>query len=210
MYDHGRSASQENLIQAMARVASIHSLGLLVIDEIQALNQAKSGGAERMLNFFVQLINSIGIPVVLVGTLKARFLFGTEFRQARRATGYTPIMWKPMDATHDWMTFLEVIWDYQYTQHKVPFSTQVAKYMYDLCQGITDIAIKLFIGTQCNAIIQGTEKITPDLLKHTASTLFPLLEPFLSALRTNDVERLSRMEDIEPLRIGAIPQILFA
>jgi len=32
---------------------------------------AKSGGSEKMLNFFVNLVNNVGVPVVLVGTPKA-------------------------------------------------------------------------------------------------------------------------------------------
>ena len=55
----------------MCRVGWIHCLGLLVIDEIQHLNQAKSGGAEKMLNFFLQLMNTLGLPVVLIGTYGA-------------------------------------------------------------------------------------------------------------------------------------------
>lgn len=49
----------------MALVAANHHLGVLVIDEIQRLNLAKSGGAEKMLNFFTQLVNSVGVPVVI-------------------------------------------------------------------------------------------------------------------------------------------------
>jgi len=54
----------------MARVAAIHGVGVLVIDEINRLSGSSSGGAASMLSFFVQLTNSLGIPVVLVGTYK--------------------------------------------------------------------------------------------------------------------------------------------
>ena len=63
----GRSTVDEMLPQ-MARVASIHGLGVLVIDELQHLREARSGGSNKMLNFFVQLVNTIGMPVVLIGT----------------------------------------------------------------------------------------------------------------------------------------------
>ena len=58
-----------------------------VIDEIQHLNEAYSGGANRMLNFFVQLVNTIWMPVVLVGTPKAQAILTGEFRQALRGAG---------------------------------------------------------------------------------------------------------------------------
>jgi hypothetical protein len=59
------------LLPIMALTASVLGLGVLVIDEIQRLSSAKSGGADDMLNFFVLLVNVIGVPVVLVGTYKA-------------------------------------------------------------------------------------------------------------------------------------------
>src|SRR5207244_4186233 len=56
----GGRCTVDQLLPAMARVASIHCLGVIVIDEVQHLNASKSGGSEKMLNFFVQLINTIG------------------------------------------------------------------------------------------------------------------------------------------------------
>ena len=37
-----------------------------------------------MLNFFVTLVNTIGLPVVMIGTTKAMSILQGEFRQARR------------------------------------------------------------------------------------------------------------------------------
>lgn len=45
--EHGR-ASVSSLITSIARLAQAHGLGMLVIDEIQRLNSAKRGWAERM------------------------------------------------------------------------------------------------------------------------------------------------------------------
>src|SRR5204862_2347512 len=67
---HGK-ATTEQMILDMARLASLHAIGVLVIDEIQHLSNAKSGGSEKMLSFFVELVNKIGVPVILVGTYKA-------------------------------------------------------------------------------------------------------------------------------------------
>jgi hypothetical protein len=61
---HGR-ASTDQMLVSMARVARLHSLGTLVIDELQNLRQATGNMAERVLNFFVQLDNTIGVPVIL-------------------------------------------------------------------------------------------------------------------------------------------------
>ncbi|MFX7194121.1 ATP-binding protein, partial [Acinetobacter baumannii] len=70
--------------------------GLLVIDEIQHLSRAKSGGSEKMLNFFVTMTNTIGIPVLFVGTPKARDIFDLDLRSSRRAAGLGSIFWNPI------------------------------------------------------------------------------------------------------------------
>ena len=59
--------SEQVYLTAMKRCAFKHQLGILVVDEIQHLNTAKSGGIERMLNYFVTLVNTIGVPVLIVG-----------------------------------------------------------------------------------------------------------------------------------------------
>ena len=51
----------------MSQIANVHAIGVLIIDEIQHLSMSKSGGVEKMLNFFVTLVNVIGLPVVMIG-----------------------------------------------------------------------------------------------------------------------------------------------
>ena len=75
----------ETLLAKICQIANVHALGVLVIDEIQHLSLQKSGGSEKMLNFFVTLVNTIGLPVILVGTPKARDIFEKDFRSARRS-----------------------------------------------------------------------------------------------------------------------------
>jgi Cdc6-like AAA superfamily ATPase len=88
--------SVETLIAVMAHIANTHAIGLLVIDEIQHLSVKNSGGAEKMLNFFVTLVNEISVPVVMVGTPKAKSVFELDLRSARRGAGFGSILWDPL------------------------------------------------------------------------------------------------------------------
>jgi hypothetical protein len=119
----GYRRTVDELLPRMARVAAMHCLGMLVIDEIQNLRESKSGGAAQMLNFFVQLENTIGVPFVLIGTPKAMPLFRGEFRQARRASEQGDVVWPRMqekDANHPeradpvWEEFVRALWAYDY------------------------------------------------------------------------------------------------
>ena len=74
----------ETLLALMAQTANAHALGLLVIDEIQHLSRSRSGGSEEMLNFFVTMVNTIGVPVMLIGTPKARDIFEAHVQNLKR------------------------------------------------------------------------------------------------------------------------------
>ncbi|WP_324627893.1 ATP-binding protein, partial [Bacillus paranthracis] len=78
----------------MTSLASMYGIGVLVIDEIQHLLHSKND-QEEMLNFFVTLSNTVGIPTVLIGTSKAQKLFKGNFRQARRAASEA-VIWDRM------------------------------------------------------------------------------------------------------------------
>src|SRR5208337_1957332 len=67
----GGKTSADGMMPHIATVGALHSLGCLIIDEIQHLMAAKSGGRETMLNFFVEMANTMRIPIILIGTPKA-------------------------------------------------------------------------------------------------------------------------------------------
>jgi len=85
-----RATTVNMMMQRMGQIARLHCVGVIVIDEIQHLILAKGGGSTKMLNFLVTLVNTIGVPVVLVGTTLAMSVFQSEFRQARRSSGHQP------------------------------------------------------------------------------------------------------------------------
>lgn len=196
-FDKYRSHTENVLISLMARVASLHCLGVLVIDEIQNLSEAKSGGSNKMLNFFVQLVNTIGVPVVLVGTYKATFLLGKEFRKGRRGTGHQGgLVWSQMEFDDQWDLLMERMWRYQWTAKPSPLTPKLKKLIYDESQGITDIAIKLYMLAQWRAISTGVEEITPNIIKSVAKDSLKMVKPALDALKSGKQKLLMEFGDI--------------
>lgn len=106
-----RARNINEMLPNIAQVAANHCIGVLVIDEIQRLSKAKSGGAEAMLDFFVQLVNIIGIPVVLVGTYKALPILSDAISQMRRGTGQGDLVWDRMEFDDQWELLMESLWD---------------------------------------------------------------------------------------------------
>tara|TARA_R110000765_G_scaffold194222_3_gene299844 strand:+ start:611 stop:1771 length:1161 start_codon:yes stop_codon:yes gene_type:complete len=170
----------DNLLNLMRQISNLHAIGLLVIDEIQHLSVNKSGGAEKMLNFFVTLVNTVGLPVVMVGTPKARYIFEGDFRSARRGAGFGSIFWEqmPYEANRitqdgrviksEWNIFTNHLWKYQWLRKAdLKLSDDIQNCWYDLSQGILDIVVKLFVLAQLRAIDSGLERITIKVLQTT-------------------------------------------
>ncbi|HIE6633204.1 MAG: ATP-binding protein [Bacillus paranthracis] len=187
------------MLQHMTHLASLHAIGILIIDEIQHLNLSKSGGSDKMLNFFVTLVNTIGIPVVMVGTNKAISILQSEFRQARRGSGQGDMVWGQMPKDDTWDLFVEGMWDYQWMKFYTPLTEEINELLYEESQGIIDIAVKLFMISQLRAISTGTEKITLSLMKQVAKDSLRLVRPMLQALKSGIPSEIAKYEDIRPI-----------
>ncbi len=209
--------SIEKMRVAMARVAADHSLGVLIIDEIQDLRLAKSDGAHKMLSFLVKLDNTIGVPIVFVGTPNARSVLAGEFRRARRAAGQGDLPWERMRKENDpekekdseWRVFLETLWKYQYVREKSDLTDELSEVMYDESQGIADIAIKLYFLAQIRAIDRKKECVTVDMIRKAARERLQSVQEPLHALRTGKKTLLRKYEDLQPIDLeGAVWEVL--
>lgn len=196
--DSGR-ATVDSILIAMGIVCLLLGIGVLVIDEVQNLREARATDAARMLSFFTALDNEIGVPVILIGTLRARAILSGGFTRARRAEGHGGRIWDRMQRDASWVLFLETLWRYQYTLHPCALTDELIRVMYDESQGIADIAIKLYVLTQIRVMMRRSERITAAILRKTARERLPFVQPFLSALRTNDLFRLEHDETFDDL-----------
>ena len=195
----------ETMIALMSQLANTYAIGLLVIDEIQHLNVRASGGAEKMLNFFVTLVNEISVPVVMVGTPKARPVFETDLRSARRGAGFGSILWEPLrqpaaeeniDRT-EWGAFTKKLWKYQWlTKASDTMPDDLRDLWFDLSQGIMDVVIKLFVLSQIRAVVTGTERITPNIMKKVYHDELKPIHPMMEALRSGDPSKIAQYSDL--------------
>lgn len=233
-----RGNSEDYMLAQVAQLAHTQHLGVLVIDEMQNLVSARRG-RDELLNFLVKMDNTIGIPVIRVGTSEAFPIFQGNFRNARRATGKAGILWdrmhrpeeqddnaeeyndcseeqddnaeEPNDCSeeqddnaeeyNDWIHFIEGIWDYQWTKTFVPLNQDIEIAFYDECQGIIDIAIKLYKMLQWRAISLGrNELITVDLIRQVAKEGLYLVKPMLDYIRDpNNKDWKIKYKDVAPI-----------
>jgi hypothetical protein len=153
-----------------------------------------------MLNFFTTLVNTVGIPVVLVGTMKAKNLLQNDFRMARRTLGTGGnIIWERLKNDESFSLLMDTIWEYQFTKRKTPLTKEFINLLYEESQGIIDIAVKIYAMAQIKAISTGREEITVDIIKEVVDNNLNAVKPMIDAMKSNDIRRIAKYEDISTI-----------
>lgn len=195
----------QRMIPSMARLAAQHGLGLLVLDEVQDLNPR---GSAAILSFLVQLVNTIGVPVMLVGGVDALPVLMAQFRQARRGATEGDLIVRRAEPGQGFRAFCEILWRYQYTRHYTELTEELVQALYDGSQGITQYLVGLFKLSQIRAIATGIERLTPEIVRSVARDSFAQAGPVLRAIARGDKDVLRRMGDVDvPDGVEAIPFI---
>jgi hypothetical protein len=195
-YVKSDATSANAMVPSVARVCWINGIGVLVIDEVQNLSVAKSGGAETMLNFFVNLCNIAQMPVVLIGTPKAIKVIHKDFRLARRSSAQGNTQWNTMNYDSEWHYFLETIWEYQYVKKPIHLTDELSQIFYFESAGIPFVAIHLFVFAQARAINSGAEEINSEIILSVVRDNLGSIQPMLAALRSGDVRKLEKYDDL--------------
>lgn len=184
------------ILKMVAPKCVTYSLGVLIIDELQNLSVKKSGGREELLNLFQGLVNELRVPVLLMGTPKARRLFVSEMRHARRAALRGSAFWSPLPSGDEFNHLLDQVWDCLCLREAGRPTPAIQAVAYHYTQGIRSLMVDIPIVAQLHALQLGQESLTPELIQHVATTEFSLIEPFVAALRSKDARKLKQFEDI--------------
>lgn len=198
-YEHtlGRNgrATRDELVHSIARIARLHEVGLLVLDEIQFLAGIKHLNKTELLNWLTSLVNVLGIPIVFIGTPQALDVIQTDFRLARRATAAGEFFLGPMTYDENWQLFIESLWHYQYVRNRSALTQEMSKELLHLSGGITGTAIKIYKRAQQIAMFSQVETLSIQIFRY-AKELLSVDEPMLYALRTNNSIVLEKYQDL--------------
>lgn len=187
--------SRGKMMIDMERVATIYSIGVIAIDEMQHLIKTRND-PEELLNFLVTLENKIGVPLVLIGTFKVMGLLTKELRLSRRATSQASIIWDRMDQGPEWHSFISLLWQLQWLKNPTLYSEKFEELMYENSQGITAIAVNLFLLSQIRALDTKDEKITEKVINATSKKDLFMVRKVIESLKNNDREQLLKYEDV--------------
>ncbi|MBW4462665.1 MAG: hypothetical protein KME47_20875 [Nodosilinea sp. WJT8-NPBG4] len=110
-----------------------------------------------------------------------------------------------VEKSGDWSLFVEGLWDFQWTKNHTPISQELEDAFYHECQGIIDIAVKLFKMVQWRAIaLQGDELITVELIRQVAKDSLNLVKPMLDYIRSPEKKDWQiNFKDIAPINTAS-------
>lgn len=212
--DYSKFAKRGNISQRLQTLAMLVfelNLGLLVIDEIQNVLRKGLQPDLELTNFVTELSNSLGVPVLLVGTPQAKFAIGGALRFARRAIGPE---WGPLArGSTPWREFSTELFGHRFVGNPVVYEELEPK-LYDLCQGLPGIAVNVWQFAQKQALLIELQTgkptaVTPEIMQKAFDRYLWSVEPMISALRSGDPARISLFIDLKVDR-AAVEQILLA
>ena len=190
--------SVDQLFNAVRLLAQTYSLGVLVIDELQNLCNTRERVSDVTLNFFVSLVNTIGVPVICCGTGKAKKLFQTSFQQARRGSGKGEIIMSRMSYDSDWIRFFDSMWTLQYIHDVIPITDSMRKTFFEESLGIPYIAVHLYDLAQEEAIVNGKESFSESDVRRIAAERMLLTKQICEKLKKGLEVDLEEDLDVTP------------
>lgn len=198
--------SREQLQELVEMQVRSEFIGIIVIDEIQNLNNTKEG-REQLLSFILQLINQSGVTFIFCGNYDAEPLYRATLRHARRAESGGIFKLEPLPFTH-WLSFVKVMWRYQWTAIETPLTQSLSTLFYELSAGFIDHTVRIFQRAQKLAI-DDDEKITAAILRQAHQLECEYSSAYINSDKINATipEFEDEIPTPKPTKIEAFEQI---
>lgn len=191
-----RNVSVDEAVNLVGKAVNDYCIGLIVIDELQNLIKAPNPNRQMVLAFLTTLTETLGVPLVGVGTYAVQFLIDDAFRTARKMTsvGHVHVQ-RPMSGDETkWIETVDFLWDYCWVPNQPPLSKSIYRKLFDRSQGVTDVLVKLFIAWQYFAIQVNEDKMTLPLLDSVADVVLEPVAHALAILKAAGGNRLSKKD----------------
>jgi len=179
-----------------------HFTGIIFIDEGQLRNLIKSGHADLMQMFLLELMNS-GIPLVMIGNERA-FDWVTFGQDLSRLHLIPPEIFSPIGATNlpdadvEWNSISAGVMGYYVLRDPIPDPDGCSKMLRRCSGGIARLALTLWCSAQRDKLLSGMESIGPeDIKKVYESPDFAKLQPLADGFHFRKPELLMTFPDVD-------------
>ena len=197
-----RYRTVDKLVVATVGRLIAHFTGILFIDEGQLRNLIKSGHAELMQMFLMELMNS-GIPLVMMGNERA-FDWVTYSQDLSRLNLTPPEIFSPIGSTNlpdadvEWDSVSSGVMGYYVLRDPILDPEECSKMLRRYSGGIARLALTLWCFAQRDKLLSGIESIDPeDIKKVYESTDFAELRPLADGFNYRKPELLMNFPDVD-------------
>jgi hypothetical protein len=191
----GKSISIPILIQEAKKVALNHALGLAFIDEIQRCASTGAKDDYPTLEFIDDFFNSVGVPLVVAGTPKARPLFDTTMSTTRRLSSSRKFTISNIDNDLSnleegdqsyWFIFLNNFYYPQLLKRTFEFDFAFMTHVHELTAGLPALTARLMRLAYEQAVESEVEILSIELLDEVYYEQFDLLHKAIASLISGD------------------------
>jgi len=208
-----------DLFRAWHGIAAKHSLGILVIDEIQNLfklapvslrRRTVTGSDKRRelrivedeaLKQILSATNTWGIPILISGTPDGMEAFNARLSTMQRLMthGQHIVHRSPSaDEGSFKQSIFPILCKYQWVNSKLEMSDEFRQLVFDLSGGVPRLLKCLWLAAHRFAFEGNRDKLTLADFKNGFNRYLQPLAPAVEALRTNSSRRLELYEDVLP------------
>ncbi|NNF46957.1 MAG: ATP-binding protein [Desulfofustis sp.] len=184
-----------------AQLLALHSVGLLVIEEMQAKNFMGSKYRSELQLFFLGLL-SFGVPLLLVGNPLAFKDIGMYRQTQRRFLSCEPAELWPYDSwkSPDWCDAIApAIWTYRVVDQYQEYTRKVGKTLWHCSGGIPGYARKLVSEMQKSMLLRrpGSNHSIESMEKHFKTLAsFAQFRPLINGLVKRNLDEVVTDEDM--------------
>ena len=187
-------ATTDALIGSVANVC-LHSVGLLIIDEFQ--NICSKNGA-NLMGTLLNLINSSGISVAMVGTLETKTFFSeASFQMSRRSLG---LEYGVLPLDKYFMSLCRTLTSFLYVRNDFTITDEIIQWLYNHSNGVTSVVVSLIKDAQEVAILDGSETLSIASLNKAYNQRLALLHKHIEFKTNKHSPSKSIVPSIEPTK----------
>ena len=168
-------ATTDALIGSVSNIC-LHSVGLLIIDEFQ--NICRKNGA-NLMGVLLNLINSSGISVAMVGTLETKAFFSdASFQLSRRSLG---LQYDTLPLGEHFYNLCKQLTSYLYVRNDFTLTDEVVHWLHAHSNGVVSVVVSLIKDAQEIAILNGSETLSIATLNSAYQQRLTLLHTHINS-----------------------------
>jgi hypothetical protein len=210
--DLRKNYTLHHLIPHVVKQLVLNSVGMVFVDEAEYVKAQFNGGDAGMLFTWIHLMNSTGVPLVLLANPEIEQVFEKWLKASMRFSAGCRVKIHPLQRGEQYDEFLDAVWEYQYTKKKThlrsnPLEEEIRYQMHYHSQGILRLILDLYRWTQDLAIERGGDEIiTPRLIQEAAEINGHEIEPLVRVIAGNKSKELANYRDLgKPVARPMVP-----